>query len=111
MAEADNMHKLEQRIDLLDTKLDNKLDELTRMVLKIEGSMMPRADVYSEDSKRVLVETYTANHQAVIDRITRLESGPQRFLSWAGAALGCLSVGLVALGIFSTILIAYFTHH
>ena len=109
VGDTDNAHKLEQRIDDLDNKVDIKLDELTRLVLRIEGNMMPRAEVYGEDAKRVLVETYNAAHQALTDRITKLESGPQRFLAYFGAATGCLSVAVAVVGLIIVVLIAYFT--
>lgn len=103
---ADIAHKLEQRIDTLDTKLDTKLEDLTKAVLKLEGALMPRAEIYAEDAKRVSMDVYTSAHQAILDRITKLESGPQRLLGWIGAATGCLSATFVFLGILASIVLA-----
>lgn len=103
---ADIAHKLEQRIDTLDTKLDTKLEDLTKAVLKLEGALMPRAEIYAEDAKRVSAESYTVAHQALLDRVTRLESGPQRVLGYVGAATGCLSATFVFLGLLASIVLA-----
>jgi hypothetical protein len=109
--ESAALRKLEERLDALDSKLDIKLEELTRSVLRIEGSMPTRGEVASEDAKRVLLETYTQAHAAMLDRIVKLESGPQRFLAYIGAATGCLGLAFVLLGMIVTVLIAYFTKH
>lgn len=98
--------KLEERIDKLDEKLDEKLNKLTEAMLKLEGAMMPRAEVYAEDAKRVSIESYTVAHQALLDRVTRLESGPQRVLGYVGAATGCCSALFVALGILASVVLA-----
>ncbi len=111
IGENSSIHKLEQRIDSLDGKVDAKFDELTRLVLRMEGNMMPRAEVYAEDAKRVLNESYSANHQALIERVTKLESGPQRLLGYIGAATGCLSAAIVLLGIVGSILATILTRH
>jgi hypothetical protein len=105
------MQKLEDRIDMLDNKLDAMRDEVTVRLTRIEAAQMPRSEIYSEDSKRVLVETYNQAHQALLDRITKLESGPQRFLGYLGAATGCLSACFVILGIIASIIIALVPGH
>lgn len=105
------MQKLEDRIDGLDNKLDNMRDEVMTRLVRIEAGQMPRAEIYSEDAKRVLMETYTQAHQALLDRIIRLESGPQRLLGYIGAATGCLSACFVLLGIVGSVIVAIVEHH
>jgi len=111
VSDSSSIQKLERRIDTLDEKMDAKFDELTRLALRIEGNMMPRAEVYAEDAKRVSTEAYSVAHQALLDRVTRLESGPQRLLGYIGAATGCLSAAIVLLGIVGSILVTIATRH
>lgn len=103
-------HGLEGRINTL----DDKIDALQTAVTRIEATMLTRGEVSGELAKRVSIDMYQNSHQALVERITRIESGPQRTLGWISLAisggLGCLSLTLVALGIIATILIAILTH-
>lgn len=101
------METLGNRID----SLDAKLDALTIQVSIIDGKITSRTEIAAEDNKRVSLDVYTAAHQALVDRILRLESGPQRLLGWisllVSGAVGCLSLTIGAtMGILAAVAIA-----
>ena len=114
-------HNLETRLDALDSKLDTKLDELTRAVLRIEGNVPSRADMAAEMAKRVSIERFDGEMGGLRDRLIRLESGPQKLLGWVSlivsgvvgivaSAIGCLSLLLVAAGILITVALTVIPH-
>lgn len=53
-----------------------------------------RRDLDEALRSRVDIGTYAASHQALLDRVSRLESGPQRLIAWislmVSAGMGCL---------------------
>ena len=82
-----------------ETQLENKLEEINRnLAEKIEriisqlASLPSRAEIEAADRLRVSVEAYGADKRGLDERLTRLESNPQRLLVWMGLGVSVLSV-------------------
>ena len=92
------MQTLNNRIE----SLDAKIDALTIQVSIIDGKITSRAEIAAEDNKRVSLEMYTTAHQALVERLGRLESGPQRMLGWislfVSGGVGCFALVLTGIG-------------
>lgn len=111
-----DMQTLEGRID----GMERKLDTLNTNVLTLQGSIMSRAEVYAEDAKRVSLDRFEGETNGIRERLTRLESGPQKMLGWiallVSGSVGCLSVFFAAIGVgvgilalIATVIIAMLT--
>ena len=101
-----DMHTLETRI----TTLDDKLDKVNENLLKLQGQMMPRAEIEAADGRRVSLERFEGETAGIRDRLSKLEGGPQKALAWIGAGVGCLSAVFTALGVTAAIVIAIVPH-
>lgn len=112
-----NMQTLENRME----SLDEKVDKVNENVLKLAGSIMPRSEIEAADARRVSLERFEGEMGGVRERLTKVESGPQRLLGWislfVSAGIGCMSllltgIGsmLVLLGLVATVLIALIPH-
>ncbi len=66
---------LEVRID----RLNDNLDTLKSSVLRLEGSVITRAEISAEMSKRVSVESYQIAHQALANEMRDLETDFHEF--------------------------------
>ena len=66
----------------------------TNSIQSMVAAQPTRRDLEEALRSRVDVGTYTAAHQALLDRVSRLESGPQRLVAWislmVSAGMGCL---------------------
>ena len=66
----------------------------TNTIQSMVAAQPTRRDLEDALRSRVDIGTYTVAHQALIDRVTRLESGPQRLVAWislmVSAGMGCL---------------------
>lgn len=116
-AEHTDMQTIEHRIG----GMENKLDTLNDNVLTLKGQIMPRAEIEAADARRVSLERFEGEMSGVRERLTKVESGPQRLLGWislfVSAGIGCMSllltgIGsmLVLLGLVATVLIALIPH-
>lgn len=105
-AEQANMQSLEHRIG----KLDEKLDTLSLQMATISGQITSRAEIIAEDNKRVSLERFEGEMLGIRDRLSKLESGPQKMLAWIGAGVGCMSAVFTALGVTAAIVIAIVPH-
>lgn len=101
-----NMELIEKRIG----NIEHKLDTLNTSVLTLQGSIMPRAEVYTEDAKRVSLERFEGEMSAARERILRLEGGPQKILAWVGIGTGCASVVIAAIAVIVTMAVAVIPH-
>lgn len=103
-------------VDARLTSLENSSSVVAQTLARLEANMPSRADVEAASRTRLDIGTYTVAHQALIDRVSRLESGPQRLVSWialmVSGGIGCLMAmisGLALLVSIAGVLIA-FTH-
>lgn len=119
--EQTDMQALEQRITKLDEKLDNLTLTMATQLATISGQITSRAEIAAEDAKRVSLERFEGEMSGMRERISRLESGPQKVLGWISLAVaaftGCLSAILAAVGVcvailavLATVIIAILTH-
>ena len=117
MVEQTDMQTIQTRIG----GMENKLDTLNDNVLTLKGQIMPRAEIEAADARRVSLERFEGEMGGVRERLTKVESGPQRLLGWislfVSAGIGCMSllltgIGsmLVLLGLVATVLIALIPH-
>lgn len=109
-AEQLDMQAIQAQIKAVDDKLgkqietvDDKLDRVNGNVLELKGSVMSRAEAEAADGRRVSVERFEGEMGSVRDRITRVESGPQKLLGWlaliVSAGIGCFSLVLTTIGV------------
>lgn len=104
-------------------KTETRLDGLERAmhlveagVTRIEASMPSRGDVEAAARTRVDVDSYRVAHQALLDRVSRLENGPQRLIGWlamiVSGGIGCLMVTVASLALLvsAASLIVTLTH-
>lgn len=89
------------------SSLENASASVAATLARMEASMPSRADVEAASRTRLDISTYTAAHQALTDRITRLESGPQRLVAWISllmsGGIGCLMALIAGLALLVSI--------
>lgn len=77
----------------------------------IRSTMVGRAEIEAMDSRRVSLEAFSGEALGIKERLTRLETNPQRQLGWIALAttvgIGCFT-GIVALAGAIIALIALF---
>ncbi len=103
----------EGRIDAI----NDKLDTLKSSVLRLEGSVITRAEISAEMSKRVSVESYQIAHQALQNEMRDLESdfhefkvraqgGWQRAAPWVAIAITIVFGGISTLFVLASLVVS-----
>lgn len=82
-------------------------EQIVQLKVSLETFMartMGRAEIEAEIISRVAQDTYQSDMKAMNDRLTRMESGPQRALAWLGAVTGCLGILIGGTGVLATVI-------
>ncbi len=104
---------LEERID----RINDKLDTLKSSVLRLEGSVITRAEISAEMSKRVSLESYQIAHQALQNEFRDLESdfhefkvraqgGWQRAAPWVAISITVVFGGISSFFVMASLVVS-----
>lgn len=106
------------RIEAVQEGMANDVAEIKREMHAVTESALPRseanariaegdrrlADLNAALASRLEIREYQVAHEALIQRVARLENAPQRQLGWIALGVSSLGCLVTAIGVFFTAL-------
>lgn len=77
-------------------------------VADIKARMVTRDEM---ERRYVTIDEYEANRRAALDRISKLETGPQRTVAWISAGIGCFAALIAGAGVVLGVIAWLVTHY
>jgi hypothetical protein len=99
---------VDEKVSAMDFSKD--IADIKVAVQRIESTMVPRSEIETNLKDRVTMDVYQANHNALIERVIRIETNPQRMIAWVSTGIGCLSMLIAAAGVTFTVIVFLITH-
>lgn len=104
------------RIEAVQEGMANDVAEIKREIHSVTESALPRAeanariaegdrrlaDLNAALASRLEIREYQVAHEALIQRVARLENAPQRQLGWIALGVSSLGCLVTAIGVFFT---------
>lgn len=86
------------------------ISDIKVTVQRIESTMVSRPEISDLLKDRVTNDVYVANHNALIERVVRLETNPQKIVPWIASGVSCLGVIISGAGLLFTVILYLITH-